>query len=311
MRKSLFLLLAAFSLHGAVKDSSFEVDLCYRTDQLIWKFQGNNIEVPYLKIGHLYESEWQHMNMFNLGAVGKLETYCRFYAVGKANYGWVYEGQYRPRGLLEGNGEFYEDLFSRFGLTPPGKKLAHGYAWDISAGFGYKFSGEAFQFAPLIGWDFHDVNFHTDTYVAFTRIHNFISSAGRSKACLDAFWTGPWIGFDAAYQWDCCLSFVCDFEYLYSRLHGNGRVNSCDLIKAAHDFDFTFDAVNHFRLRSNFQGIFIGGGVNYNVTDCTYLGFHVDYWHMQKTGHGTVCHKVLRYMQWNSLRYELAVGAIF
>ncbi len=385
----------------SVREASAEFRLGTRTDDFEWRFRDNSVDgvlgvidplISYfdeeagdiatflngtpvacvinklLGFNNNYKSHWRKMRMVNLGFEGKIDTNCCVYARGTANYGWIADGTYQPRGYYEGNGELFENLLSDFGLAPSADKKVRGSVWDVSGGIGYNFrlACDTFEFAPLVGWSYHNVHFRTDRYRNFTELFGqlnevleqadlgdlgIVAFTSESRARYNSYWTGPWIGFDTVYNWDCRLSLVCSFQYHYARQNGKGNVRSYDQYFQSEEVDFhfddfavgssaddygrlAFDSDAHFNTRVNLRGYFIGGGINYNLNDCYYAGFHVDYWNMRKVQEGHVrvetdAHEFtagfsstsdfrddqlserdicLNYMKWTSLRFNLVVG---
>lgn len=316
-----------------------------------------------------YSNHWKKLRMANIGFEAKVDTDCCVYAKAKGNWGWICDGRYDPSGLFANNFEFFNDATSDYGIGSPGSKRVRGDVWDISGGIGYNFRCwcNTFQIAPLVGWYYNNIHVHTDKYKNFTVLAAQIKNIGgiggtlvdlpdlgflfidsRSSARHNASWTGPWVGFDATYQWDCRLSFVANFQYVYARQTGSGDSRTrnkfaiSDVVPSdiediddltGDSFALSLDAEHYFKTRVNVRGVFIGGGANYNINDCWYAGFHIDYWNLRKAQTGDVKlesrgkllvfqdatadtpvlienkqHECLNYMKYNSLRFNVVIG---
>jgi hypothetical protein len=387
-----------------IREAKAELNLGIRTDDFRWKFTDNNVKSVLSNVNTLasvlgndisnliqgldttpvgcllnsafnftnnYESHWRKLRMANIGLEARIDTDCCFYGRVKGNYGWVCDGQYEPQGAFKYNSEFFNETLADYGLSTPACKRAKGDVWDISGGIGYNFRYccDTFQIAPLVGWYYNNVHFHTDNYKNFTvlsgdinqnlRIDNvgelpdlgFFAADGRSRARHNASWTGPWIGFDTSYNWDCRLTLLASFQYNYVRQTGSGKIYTSNTYTISDtvpsefiDFDalsedsigIKYSVENRFKSRVNMRGIFIGGGFNYEINDCWYTGFHIDYWNLRKSQSGDLKlssdgtllvagiigdntprtytdrqHKCLSFMKWNSLRFNVVIGANF
>lgn len=270
-----------------------------------------------LGLDDLYKSQWKHLNMVNVGLEGRLETCCGIYGRFNGNYGWIAHGKYQPRGAFNGSTEFLANTLSNQGLAPSPRKNVQGHSWDVDLGVGYnlKFCCETFQIAPMLGWSYYNMNLRTYKDRAFMDLNGDINlrlfdlnidlgelqSFGKGKAFYNAYWTGPWVGFDADYRYDCNWSLFMTFEYHYSRHIGKGHARSYNHFVASSEvigdqpisrlpdtFAFDLYGKNRFRNHVSIQGYKVGGGINYTMNDCMYAGFKIDYYHMRKVKNGTV-----------------------
>lgn len=352
-------LLAIYSTawSNCITEASVDFALGPRTDSFGWGFCDDSSEkilsVPLPAVDANYRSHWKKMRMINFGIEGSVVSRSCLYASVSANYGWVCDGHYAPGGFFKNGGELIENALSDYGVAPPSSKRAGGHAWDVSGGVGYRITRceGALEFVPMIGWSYYNIHFFTDHYLSYSAFYlnprflppkysdiGFAALKGAAKADFNSNWNGPWIGFDAAYHWDCSLSFLGTFQYHFARQFGSGAVDSENSLFYSEDIDDDNDQLfyitkNGFSTRNDLNGIFIRGGIHYDFAKRWFLGFHVDYWNMQQasSGHLELANESefflgmggsdgsfsakkcfgLQNMCWESLRFNLVLGLNF
>ncbi len=295
------------------------------------------IDENVLSLNDTYRSQWKDLRMINVGGIARAVTCGDFYGRFSGNYGYVCDGKYKPSGIYAGNREFIDDLLSTCGLAGPAKKRAKGHVWDVSGALGYQmsFCDCDFKFTPLLGYAYHDTDFDTECGCHNTASGAFLGGIfdfsdfsdavdigeqlvihGKSKADYSSYWTGPYLGFDSTYQWDCNLNLFLNFEYHWAAYRANGSVKNFRTIEFGSEqgeiisgpfsvvelssqrqvipellLSSISSDIEHcatYKHHACARGLFLGIGANYNICDCWWAGIKFNWMDWRTHKHGRI-----------------------
>lgn len=245
-----------------VKESSYFLGYTYRTDALNWNIAGSS-RGPNI----LSELEWSDIrsNQISFKILSTLKN--GLYFRGEANYGCIFHGKNRDSDFYKNDrrGEFSRS-FSDAG---------RGDVWDLSAGFGYRFSWckERFSLVPLAGVSWYEQHLHMFNGVQhipdtgpFTGLHS----------TYKAVWDGPWIGADLLGKVNTRYSLFATLEYHFAHYRGRGHWNLRE------------EFLSDLQHKANARGWRALGGVSYLLSDNLSLACSVAYsdWWAKNGSHG-------------------------
>lgn len=131
-----------------------------------------------------------------------------------------------------------------------------------------------------------------------------------------ARWTGPWLGFDAAYNLNCNVDVYGGFEYHWAHFSGKGH------------WDFQNRYADNFSQGANGDGQIYTFGLNWNPWDCWNFGLEVKFqqWNTRR-GHDrsyfnsddssshcdrpSITYNRLNYVKWDSFAISFATAYLF
>lgn len=265
---------------------TFDIGGGYRRDDLKWKIY------PSINPGRQIEERWQNIGMGIVEANAQFLVCEHFLLKADFDYGWfTNSGNQR----IFGNGGIGESVNI--------KSRPRGNAYDLSGGLGYQFNFDCARiaFAPLAGYSYHQQRFKSRTY------RNELNPIADNSLAHNDYkfrWSGPWVGFAAAYQATCQLQLYVDYYYHWARFRGTVKEH------------FVLGQLpNHLRSNRAYGNQFTVGGV-YTFCDYWYVGVKYDY--KQFCGHKGSSNvesdderSALRSLDWKSSRVTLDIGYAF
>lgn len=259
MYKIVYSILSLFLMVSLeAKNCKFDAGAGYRRDSFEWSLGGHERALPTLS-----KVSWHGLDIFEMCVQAKKITCQNIYMRASGDYGWIIRGKNRDSDFRFNTEKDKVEEFSR--SDNDGGK---GQVWDGSFGVGYFLRGiygclNDFRFVPLIGYSIHQQ--HLQMINGFQTIdlnnkdlegHHFHHLHNQYKTR----WTGPWVGVDAYFHWNDCITISGGFEFHWLRYQAHAKWN------------LRSDIHGHFEQEGNGQGYFANVGVDYNFINGWYLG---------------------------------------
>ena len=276
----------------------------YRRDDLNWNIagdsSGNNPNV-------LSELTWNDLESFQVNFQGRLVWPNVVALRGKADYGWIYDGENQDSDYA-GNNRTFE--FSRSNNDTDDDNV-----WDVSLAIGYPFrTGKPITatFTPLVGYSHHEQNLTvTDGYQTIPPLGSF---AGLNSS-YDTEWEGPWIGIDMCFRAGEPRNFIerfetyFSYEYHWADYHAEGNWNLRDDLRHPKSFEHDADGT----------GWIFGAGLNFMLQRNIALNVNFDYqnWSTDNGNDkvffsdGTTAKTQLNEVNWTSYALGLGISVRF
>lgn len=344
---SLLTCAAASAFFPEASDSSLEIGVGYRNDNLKWTTSTRCNDSCYSsEFGDFTESKttakWENLKIWQIEAKGKYVTCDDIYLRGYADYGWITSGK------AKFNRSFGDDSYCSDDGLDFHSNSKKGNVYDASIGIGYQFRmcEDSFLISPVFGYSWHgqDVRHNHrgcsgDSYYSYYDYYSdysdysydysssefFSSSCSSSSSDSDrggykTHWRGPWLGVDFEYRLACEWTLFANYEYHWAKYEAHGNVFGFD-----YDTSLNFGKFRHHAKNAHGQ---IGGiGVKWDVCDCWTVALAGEFQFFKTTrgsqrttlaefsGCGETV-KVqdyipLRSVQWNSAAVVLDVGYLF
>ena len=216
---------AAFAFWPEATDSSLEVGVGYRQDELEWKTSNhcdyyqshcNDKNSALLPRGLRSHLKWKDLDIWQIEARGKYVTCDCLYLRANGDYGWITHGKNTDRDRLSFSDYGCSDDSSfEFGHSRS-KARGHVYDAEIAVGYQFKLCDDSFSIAPLVGYSWHGQHIE-DRHL---RQHFYFTDSDSSDDCYSSSkrhsryhtrWNGPFVGFDFDYRFGCC----CEWDILW------------------------------------------------------------------------------------------------
>lgn len=234
----------------------YELTAGYRLDSLGSRSKFYDDNTCLLRKNHLTIKD---INIFEIGAKLRWELYDSFLFKASVAGGITNHGKYEQCGKDELTNE------GRFDLH-----VKKGNSRDASAAIGYMFEPVCgLEVIPLIGlgYDFLSVSMRDN--------HCFSAgSANLNRISYTSKWTGPWIGLDARYNYNC-FQFETGYEYHWANWHGNWKAPK----RSRREISFS-----DIRQSNNANGNVGYLKFGWNINSCFYAGVEVKYQYWKANG---------------------------
>ncbi len=292
MRKILLTLMASLLSCSAAQafwpeatDSSIEVGVGYRRDELKWKthadFFGSS-DSSYSDssspFGVQSDLKWKNLKIWQIEARGEYVTCDNIYLRASGDYGWIVSGKNTDSDFFD----FNEESQFEFSRTHA-KTKGHVYDADVAVGYQFKLCDDSFSITPLVGYSWKGQHLkdrhlrfasgfplvfdgsestrqsYSDSYYSdyYSYSDSSYSSGGRLNSRYHTRWNGPFIGFDLNYRFWCDWSLFLDYEYHFATYHAKARWNLRE------------DLPEGFHQRAKrAYGHVVDFGVRWDVCDC-------------------------------------------
>ncbi len=236
-------------LHAATVDFDFDINMGYRRDGLIWDAKAQ---------GAAFATNWNQLNLFQLGGLFHLQACDRLYVRGSGDYGFLINGHNTLQRPYDVNLDF-----SQFSLSGTGQEsiLAtriNGSTWDVSLALGFSLqalhNSSHWTLSPLCGYSYYGQDFFmsnavgtqewlmTSLLTAPTGVFNAIEPGGTNQHETCCQWQGPWVGFDLDCgindNWHCFGTYEYHFGWL--TLHSSESFLTQAPLPAAFNETLTF-----------------------------------------------------------------------
>lgn len=340
MRKFVVTLMAsllscatAFAFWPEAADSSLEIGVGYRQDELEWKtkadfdnYEGYDQSSLFGLSSHL---KWRDLNIWQIEGVGKYVTCDNIYLRANGDYGWITSGKHSDRDSCDfyGNGS---DFSSSDDHGSSNHVKGNVYDAKLAVGYQFRMCDNSFTFTPLIGYSWHGQHFkdhrnndHYDNFNADTSDFAYgYSGYGHNKNHnkYHTRWNGPFVGFDFEYFFGCGCEqdwqIFGDYEFHWADFHAKG------------DFHSRTDLLNGFHQHAkNAYGHVFDIGVKWDFCECWTLALKGEFqWWWADKGHDSA--KILEAsfgdvetdcfvkiplhdVKWHSAGVSLLVGMVF
>jgi len=358
MRKFIFALMASLLSCSAVSafwqeavDSSLEIGVGYRQDNIKWKRESSNGSSSYSsdcssssKDSGKIKSDlkWKDLNIWVIEGRGKYITCDNIYLRGAVDYGWITSGKIKHSLEVDGECESFDNYFSN-----GDKHRVKGNVWDAKLALGYQFKwcDEALSLSPVVGYSWHgtelrngkhdDYNYGSSSYSdscsyssssdSSSEYSSYSSSCDKHK--IHQRWVGPFIGIDLDYRVCCDWNLFLSYEYHWADYHAKERHSELF-------FDHLFNGNCCFedstiRIHGkNGSGNVLNMGVQWDLCDCWTVGLRGEFqwWEVSDAReHRKLCEQSLtshaeleavlktriKEVTWNSGSLVLDFGMVF
>lgn len=309
MKKAVFcvasaLLFTALNSTEALPDSTrITLSAGQRVDNLNWNISGNtNGTNPNI----LSELKWKDLKIFELKGKAAIITRSRLYLRGSFAYGWIYRGSNQDSDY---NGDNRTLEFSR-----TENKSDSGTVWDVTGGAGYAMNlalaAGNLDIMPVAGYSARKQNLRITDGVQTISLTGTppLGPFSGLDSTYQAFWHGPWLGADLAYNIDR-LTLFGSFEYHFAFYYAQADWNLRSDFNHPKSFEHTADG----------SGVVASAGANYSFTDSWSMDAAFDYQKWQATdgidrtffNNGTSSDTRLNEVNWDSYAMLLGVKYSF
>ncbi|MBF0284767.1 MAG: hypothetical protein HQL51_09940 [Magnetococcales bacterium] len=293
----------------AMNDSSSDIALGYRQDNLKWTIAGNAAgNGPNI----LSELDWTNLEIQQVEARTRLTFTNDLYLRGGLSLGRIVKGQNRDSDY---DGADHAQEWSR-----SENSAKDGQVWDASLGFGYVilrdkgFLGDS-RLMPLVGYSYHEQDLRIrdgkQTVSGVSTRDGSVAPALGPIAGLDssytAQWRGPWMGLDYAShlpeKWDLFASY----EFHWAAYEGDANWNLRTDLAHPVSFHQSADATGHLLevgLARELEGKWSLNAVGRVQDWSTLEGVH-----RQNNANGTFVESRFNGAEWDS--YTLMLGASY
>lgn len=253
MRKFVVILMASLLSCSAASafwpeatDSSLEIGVGYRRDNLKWKIRsdfnnscyynsgcntgcdsgcsGNSDCEQIADNGLRLQSDlnWKNLNIWLIDARGKYVTCDNVYLRGNADYGWITSGKNTDSDCI---GDRYDSNFE----SSRSSSKAKGHVYDVRFALGYQFKlcDDSFAIAPVIGYSWHGK--HLNDKNLRQNFYNY------EDDCVDSVYTCSRSSYDTCGYDSSSYSNCYSYGGTHSKYHA--RWNGPFI---GFDFDYTF-----------------------------------------------------------------------
>lgn len=236
-------------------ETTMDLRAGYRKDELKWNISGGDFGPNVLS-----ELKWKDIRMAQVSGEFTHTFIPGFFIDLEGDYAYAFHGKNEDSDFLgnDRTGEFLRSI----------SKSNGSYAYDISAGLGYKLSffSECFLcdsivFSPKIGYAFQEQLLRMRKgSLELNLVSDETGSFGGLNSSYRARWFGPWIGFDASYAIGYDVKLFGSFQYHMARFQGRGHWN------------LRSDFADDFRHCGYAHGFLGRLGLEYKVCPCIYIG---------------------------------------
>lgn len=268
MKRSVFAFFAFLLAHSCLWGMtytcpSFEVDIGYRHDNFDWSVAGPN--------GHpsiLSELKWRGLNSLEILWKGTYLFDYNLFVKGNAGYTHAFNGEVRDSDYLA---DHRRKEFSR-----AYSKARNSFMYDVSGAVGFFFCAlnGALEAIPLLGYSYHSQHLRMSRgHQLIAPIESLLGSIKGLDSSYKARWSGPWIGVDLNYRYNCDLSLLFSYEFHFAHYNANG------------DWNLRTDLPKGFHHNAEGNGNVVSLGANYQLCHHFFLGLNLQYktW---RTNHG-------------------------
>lgn len=253
--------MLAFTATLFSQEPSLELAIGSRQDHLSWSLGGPG-GIPRT----LSRLVWHDVQSVELQA--KVETtFCSDYYVRlEGDYGWIYHGWNTDADYLPDDETLVDTLFLKSKADS-----SKGAVWDLSiavSSYSRQF-GDCFSFRPLLGYSVNSQRLKLEDGVILVDLFE-PDAVGSRFPNLDSsyttYWSGPWVGFDLAYNGISCWTFSTtqEFHALYYDAKGNWNLRD-DILGDFHHYGWGWGYFTKFNAQYDLGcGWDFGAQLKYN-----------------------------------------------
>jgi Protochlamydia outer membrane protein len=193
----------------------------YRQDDFRWRVTG-----PFRHFRVSSELKWKELRIAQVGGFASYVTPLNYAFRLSGDYGRIYHGKNKDSDFIDIHRHHHEESIE---FARSVSKANKGHVYDLSGGFGYRFTSNCFRciVTPYLGYAF------SEQHLRMTHgrlIFDLITSVAPGpisglNSRYKAHWFGPWLGIDFEARVDCCVFVFGGFEWHVNRYRASGRWN--------------------------------------------------------------------------------------
>jgi hypothetical protein len=282
-----FLVGASASYGSGYSASEIIFEAGYRRDDVNLTIQAPSCD-PLIKVS----SDFDNVDIFQIGLRAKTDLGCNFYGRASAAWGWVFDGDNREEFKLFidessdfiGSGQLLRQVDSESVIDE-----RHTIDFDIAIGYSCHFCDCAFEVSPVLGYAVNEQNFSVEDSRRVELIEESSSSVCGSifpivsrDCCAEKHifrWYGPFVGLDFRYKpLGECWNLYAEVEYHF----GHVKIKR-------HDFSELdgFDGNRTNSRHAHGWSVLLGG--DYQLCNCWTLGLNFSFTDRTATKHHCKC----------------------
>lgn len=207
----IFASLLALSTHVFAVNVNHSLDIRtgYRNDKITTSIVAFDPPGTFILADDLNAS---HINVFEIGASGRLKVGSNWLLRGYAYYGMVCNGSYSEITHTPNNSS---------SITTA--DIYQGDTNDYSAGIGYLFNCFGLSLGPIAGWSFDSQRIKMQHAVS-----NGLSNPILNNLVYKTRFEGPWLGVETQFS-ICKIKIAAGYEYHWSDWRGNWQLAGPDI----------------------------------------------------------------------------------